>query len=132
MNAYDACAISKEKRQGTAALQNLAECLWAFPRETLREKPELILFVVLIAIFNLPVLFGTVWRSMVFQPDGVRSGEWWQLFTHPFVHLTWYHLLLDGTAFLSLYCSLIERKILRRIGYVVAAAAGSLIVSCAA
>jgi rhomboid family GlyGly-CTERM serine protease len=95
----------------------------------LRLKPELIFFVTLIAIFNVPVLFGTVWNSMVFQPEAVRSGEWWRLVTYPFVHLTWYHLLLDGTAFLSLYCSLAERRVFVRLGYVVATAAGSLVAS---
>jgi rhomboid family GlyGly-CTERM serine protease len=102
--------------------------LWVF----LRQKPELFFFVVLIAIFNVPVLFGTVWSSMVFQPEAVRAGEWWRLLTHPFVHLTWYHLLLDGVAFLSLYWSLVERSIFVRMSYVVAAAAGSLAASWAA
>jgi rhomboid family GlyGly-CTERM serine protease len=95
----------------------------------LRQRPELIFFVVLIAIFNVSVLFGRVWSSMVFQPEAVRAGEWWRLVTHPFVHLTWYHLLLDGTAFLSLYCSLSERRIFARLAYVIAAAAGSLVAS---
>src|SRR5712675_3438840 len=99
--------------------------LWAF----LRQRPEIIFFVALISIFNLPVLFGTEWSSMMFQPQAVRSGEWWRLVTYPFVHLTWYHLLLDGTAFLSLYCSLVERRVSVRLAYVVATAAGSLVAS---
>jgi F0F1-type ATP synthase membrane subunit c/vacuolar-type H+-ATPase subunit K len=40
--------------------------------------------------------------------------------------------LLDGVAFLSLYSGLIERSVLRRLGYVVSAGAGSLLISCAA
>lgn len=95
----------------------------------LRQRPETIFFLVLILVLNAPVFFGHAWQEMIFRPDAVRSGEWWRLVTHPFVHLTWYHLLLDGTAFLSLYCSLLEKKILRRVGYVIAAAVGSLIVS---
>jgi rhomboid family GlyGly-CTERM serine protease len=95
----------------------------------LGQKPELIFFVALIAIFNVPVLFGTVCSSMVFQPEAVRAGEWWRLVTHPFVHLTWYHLLLDGTAFLSLYWSLAERRVFVRVSYLVGAAAGSLVAS---
>jgi rhomboid family GlyGly-CTERM serine protease len=110
---------------------------WACPsrptlpklRALLRQKPELIFFVALIAIFNVPVLFGTVWSSMVFQPEAVRAGEWWRLVTHPFVHLTWYHLLLDGLAFLSLYWSLAERSVFARLVYVVATASGSLVAS---
>jgi rhomboid family GlyGly-CTERM serine protease len=99
--------------------------LWAF----LRQKPELIFFVALILVFNVPILFGEVWSSMVFEPAAVIKGEWWRLATHPFVHLTWYHLLLDGTAFLSLYWSLLERRIFVRLAYVTAAGAGSLVAS---
>lgn len=98
---------------------------WAF----LQQRPEIILFAILILLFNAPVLFGGFWSSMIFQPAAVRSGEWWRLLTHPFVHLTWYHLLLDGTAFLSLYWSIVERRISIRLAYVVAAGAGSLIAS---
>ena len=93
------------------------------------EKPELILFIVLILVFNAPILFGTYWGSMMFRSDAVRNGEWWRLVTHPFVHLTWYHLLLDGMAFLTLYCSIVERSILIRLAYVMAAGAGSLVAS---
>ena len=89
----------------------------------------MLFFLALLAIFNIPVLTGSCWRSMMFQPGAVQSGEWWRLFTHPFVHITWYHLLLDGAAFLALYHSLIESSVVRRLLYVLAAAAGSLCVS---
>ena len=87
------------------------------------------MFLVLLALFNIPVLTGSCWHSMIFQPGAVQSGEWWRLFTHPFVHVTWYHLLLDGAAFLALYHSLIEASAFRRLLYVLAAGAGSLLVS---
>ncbi len=66
---------------------------------------------------------------MLFLPQAVEHGEWWRLFTHPFVHVTWYHLLLDGTAFLTLYYSLVEASVVRRLLYVLAAGAGSLLFS---
>lgn len=94
-----------------------------------RQRPEMVFFVVVILVFNAPVLFGGYWNSMTFRPDAVRNGEWWRLVTHPFVHLTWYHLLLDGTAFLSLYWSLTENRIFVRLAYVVAAGGGSLLAS---
>ena len=93
------------------------------------QRPELLLFLALLAVFNIPVLTGSCWRAMMFQPGAVQSGEWWRLFTHPFVHVTWFHLLLDGAAFLALYHSLIESSTVRRLLYVVAAGAGSLCVS---
>ena len=98
----------------------------------LLRRPELLLFLSLLIILNTPVLFGSGCQSLVFQPDAVRNGQWWRLFTHPFVHVTWYHLLLDGTAFLTLYSSLLDSSIFRRMLYVCAGAAGSLLLSSAA
>jgi rhomboid family GlyGly-CTERM serine protease len=128
--------LSKQKRHGAAALQNLAGFFRSQHLEALREflgrRPEIVFFAALIGIFNAPIIFGKVWQTMVFQPQAVARGQWWRLFTHPFVHITWYHLLLDGTAFLSLYCSLIEKKIFRRLAYAIAAGAESLVASCVA
>jgi rhomboid family GlyGly-CTERM serine protease len=104
---------------------------FASARLALCRRPELLLFLALLALFNIPVLTGSCCRSMVFLPQAVESGEWWRLFTHPFVHVTWYHLLLDGTAFLALYHSLIDASVLRRLLYVLAAGAGSLFFSWA-
>jgi rhomboid family GlyGly-CTERM serine protease len=97
--------------------------------EALRHRPELLGFIALLALFNAPILAGSCFQSMVFLPQAVQSGEWWRLLCHPFVHVTWYHLLLDGTAFLALYYSLIEASLLRRVLYVVGGAAGSVLVS---
>ncbi|HWI56938.1 MAG TPA: hypothetical protein VNZ22_06915 [Bacillota bacterium] len=47
------------------------------------------------------------------------------------MHVTWYHLLLDGSAFLLLYHSLVESSLGRRLAYVCAGAAGSLLFSWA-
>jgi rhomboid family GlyGly-CTERM serine protease len=88
-------------------------------------------FIALLAVFNAPVLRGSWCHSMVFLPGAVEGGEWWRLFTHPFVHVSWYHLLLDGAAFLALYHSLVEGSVCRRLLYVLAAGAGSLLVSWA-
>src|SRR6476659_2296856 len=67
-------------------------------QKILPRRPELLVFAGLIILFSGPVLWGSMWQSMVFQPVAVRSGEWWRVLTHPFVHVTWYHLLLDATA----------------------------------
>src|SRR5438093_10173222 len=95
-------------------------------------RPELLLFLTLLLIFNAPLLAACFSHSLTFEPQAVRNGEWWRLFTHPFVHVSWYHLLLDGTAFLALYSSLAEKIIVRRLWYVFAGAAGSLLISWAA
>lgn len=93
-------------------------------------RPDLLALGVFILLVNLPLLSGHVYSWLIFHPQAVLGGEWWRVFAHPFVHLTWYHLLLDGLAFLILYHSLIEPALLRRLGYVAAAAAGSLLSSC--
>jgi rhomboid family GlyGly-CTERM serine protease len=95
-------------------------------------RPEMLVFAGLIVLFSGSVLFGSVWQSMIFQPAAVKGGEWWRLFTHPFVHVTWYHLLLDASAFFLLYNSLLESRAARRLVFVLGAAAGSLWLSCLA
>ena len=87
---------------------------------------EMIGFAVLVAIFSGSVLFGAPMGTMMFRPDAVAGGEWWRLLTHPFVHITWYHLLLDASAFFLLYHGLLENKSSRRLLFVVAGAVGSL------
>lgn len=80
-------------------------------------------WALLLAICNLPAV--APW--LCFWPDAVAHGQWWRVLTHPFVHVSWYHLLLDGAAFLLLYHALGETKRWRRLGYVIAAGAGSLL-----
>lgn len=84
------------------------------------------LFGMLLLALNAPLLAGFFPEAFVFLPEPVLAGEWWRLFTHPFVHVSWYHLLLDGAAFLLLYSSLREKSWLGKSLYVAAAAAGSL------
>ena len=44
-------------------------------------RPELLVFVALLAFFNAPVLAGSCFHSMVFLPQAVLAGEWWRLLT---------------------------------------------------
>jgi len=110
------------------SLRRFADGLASF-LQALRARPELLLFGALLAVCNWPVLIGSACGSLVFRPAAVEAGEWWRLFTHPWVHVTWYHLLLDGVAFLMLYESLAERSLSRRLTYVFAAGAGGLLIS---
>ena len=93
------------------------------------QRPETLIFATLLMVFSGPMLFGSATQTMIFHPAAVLGGEWWRVFTHPFVHVTWYHLLLDASAFFLLYNGLIETKAARRLIYVVAGAAGSLLLS---
>jgi len=101
------------------------------PADPARRR-ELIFFITMLFILNLPMLLGHQRMRMVFQPAAVRAGEWWRLFTHPFVHVSWLHFLLDGTAFLALYHGLAESSLIRRLGFVAASALGSILISSSA
>jgi rhomboid family GlyGly-CTERM serine protease len=76
---------------------------------------------------NAPLLLaGQPSLALVYAPQAVSSGEWWRLLTHPFVHVSRYHLLLDGVAFLSLLAGLGDLRAPRRLALVGASAAASL------
>jgi len=90
---------------------------------------ELCTLAAIIVLLNLPLLHGACAVDMIFLPDRVAAGEWWRVFTHWFVHVSWYHLLLDAAAFLMLYQGLAGRSAFERMGYVLACGAGSLLAS---
>jgi rhomboid family GlyGly-CTERM serine protease len=64
--------------------------------------------------------------GFVFWPREVLDGQWWRLLTHPFVHLTFYHLILDAGAFFILYAGLDETRIRRKLALVGVAGFASL------
>ncbi len=90
---------------------------------------ELSALAAIIVLLNLPLLHSACAVDLIFLPDRVAAGEWWRVFTHWFVHVSWYHLLLDASAFLMLYQGLIGRSVFARMGYVLACGTGSLLAS---
>jgi len=98
--------------------RSVERALWRF---------ELAAFAALIALLNLPLMAGHFADCLAFLPGAVRAGEWWRLLTHPFVHVSWYHLLLDATAFFVTYAELRPRRWRERFGLVAAAGAGGLL-----
>ncbi len=95
-------------------------------------RAELLGFTLLLVLLNLPLFAGGSTAALAFQADAVAAGEWWRLLTHPFLHVSWYHLVLDGTAFLVLYANLHAEQRWRRLTYVAASAAGSLVIALCA
>jgi rhomboid family GlyGly-CTERM serine protease len=91
--------------------------------------PEFIVFGIALVVLNYPLLTGAIFDSAVFLPADVMAGEWWRVPAHPFVHLSWYHLLLDAGAFLLLYGGLDEPARWKRILFVIGCGLGSLILS---
>jgi len=93
---------------------------------------EIRFWLVLLILVNLGLLFGNIPAvNLSFDPSAVANGEWWRIFSWPFVHVSRYHLLIDGAAFLLLYAGLEERQPFKRILLVLFAAAGSLLLPLA-
>jgi rhomboid family GlyGly-CTERM serine protease len=93
---------------------------------------EIRFWLVLLILANLGLLFGNVPAiNLSFDPAAVANGEWWRIFSWPFVHVSRYHLLIDGSAFLLLYTGLEERRPVKRMLLVLSAAAGSLLLPLA-
>jgi rhomboid family GlyGly-CTERM serine protease len=94
-------------------------------------RGELITLAALLLLANLPLFFGSNTDLLAFDAAAVRHGEWWRLVTHPFAHISLYHFLLDGAAFLFLCFNLPPMHRWERVFLTAAAGAGSLIVSLA-
>jgi len=82
--------------------------------------------MMLLIVANLHLMTGNFNTSLVFMPKEAYDGEWWRYITHPFVHLSWYHLMLDASAFFILYSGLTGAMFIR-LFYVLICGAFSLI-----
>jgi len=91
-----------------SAFTDILKRIASLPREGM-------VFLVLIAAVNLHLLGVGNGREWIFYPDPVVTGEWWRIFTHPFVHVSWYHLALDAGAFWLLYKNLNEKHGFRKL-----------------
>jgi len=103
--------------------------MFSFPAPCLNNKVLSVIWAAILLIVNYPLFFGNTRSQLIFFPDAVLSGQWWQIFTHPFVHLSWYHLLLDGLAFVILYLLLEEKRNVVRLFYSITAGMGALLFS---
>ncbi len=90
---------------------------------------DLIVFGIVVFLLNWTLIIGREQTAFVYVPALVRDGEWWRMFTHPFVHVSFYHLLLDASAFFLVYSGLEEKAWAKRVAYVIASAAGSLVIA---
>ncbi len=86
-----------------------------------------LIFAIIILVANAPLFWGGSTGALAFFPANVAAGEWWRILTHPFVHISWYHLLLDGSAFLMLCAELRHWRAARRVAAIGTCAAGSLL-----
>lgn len=66
-------------------------------------KKQWILFIGLLIACN--GLFDPA--ALTYVPEKVLAGEWWRVWTHCFVHVSWYHLLMDAGAVALLWHGLL-------------------------
>ena len=78
---------------------------------------DYLVFMGLIVVFNVHLMGIGSLDALIMIPGALKAGEWWRLLTHPFAHVSWYHLVLDASAFFMLYRQ-IHLKITERIIHV--------------
>ncbi len=95
----------------------------------IKNNCDLIFFITIIAALNSHMAGLFELNSLILIPDAVKNGEWWRLFTHPFVHVSWYHLVLDAGAFLVLYSAL-QKKAGQRFAHTFICGVTSFLLVC--
>jgi rhomboid family GlyGly-CTERM serine protease len=93
---------------------------------------ELALLGAILVALNLPLFTGGFSTRFIYHPVPLATGEWWRLFTHPFVHVSPYHLALDAAAFFLAYVELQHRRLSHRFLLLASSAAGGLLATLAA
>jgi rhomboid family GlyGly-CTERM serine protease len=86
-------------------------------------------WILVLFLVNLPLAWGGVRDGLIFLPEAVAAGQWWRVISHPLVHLSWYHLLLDAAGFLILYAGMEEKRTTAKAFYLVGAGTGSLLLA---
>ena len=102
------------------------------PRDKIPRWIEGATVLVALVFANWPLLSdGGVSSDLVLFPDRLAAGEWWRFVLHPLVHVSRYHLLVDGVAFLLLLFELSGLGAIRRWFVVGMGASGSGIAALA-
>ncbi|MCP4451123.1 MAG: rhombosortase [Planctomycetes bacterium] len=92
-----------------------------------KQKWELWIYAAILGVANIGLLWNSVATGLYYYPEQVLSGQWHRVFTHAFVHVSWYHLLLDGSAFLMLYAMLKQPNTIKRTLYILGANLGCVV-----
>lgn len=90
-------------------------------------KSDIVFFGICIIILNVHLLGWFSIEPLLLSSQSFHKGMWWQFITHPFTHVSWYHLVIDAAAFICVYAGMKERRMSIRIIYFLACAAGSVI-----
>ena len=92
----------------------------------LTEYLKATVFITVLVSLNLHLFLPTSPALFIYQHDKVALGEWWRLITHPFVHVSWYHLLLDSAAVLLLLNEIPKASSIGKLLIAFCCGAGSL------
>ncbi|MGV3534035.1 MAG: rhombosortase [Chthoniobacteraceae bacterium] len=90
---------------------------------------ELGVWFALLVVSNLHLVGLVHPQTLSFFPQAVAEGQYWRLFMHAWAHISWYHLMLDASAFLFLYQALDGLQRMARIGAVLTSLFGSVLVA---
>lgn len=66
-------------------------------------RGEFCFWLFLLVICNHSLFVGQMAGHYVFVPELVLKGQWYRVILSPFTHVSVYHLILDGAAFLLLW-----------------------------
>lgn len=88
------------------------------------------MFLLLLLGCNLHLFTGGAPAPLRYDHTAVLAGEWWRLLTHPLVHVSRYHLLLDVLAFAMLW-NLLPLPVPGKIGAACICATSSLALAVA-
>lgn len=94
---------------------------------SMRFFPEIWAYAAMILICNIHIITGNLPNELVFFPNLHGSKAFLSIATHPFVHVSWYHLLLDGAGFFIVYAGLHQPKMMIRLAYVLFCCIGSVV-----
>jgi len=87
------------------------------------------IFTIILVACNTHLVLGAPPANLIFLQSAVHSNEWWRILTHPFVHVTWYHLLLDVSVFMLLWSELKKFGLFWKLIFLLSCATGSLVLS---
>lgn len=95
-------------------------------KDLIKQWWDLLLMVLLLLVTNGHLIGVSDPQQYLLTMDGLQAGGVHRLFTHAFLHTSWYHLLLDSSALFFLY-TMISRSPLERLTVFLFALLGSVI-----
>ena len=88
------------------------------------------LFLSLLLFLNRHLLGFSFPDEFIFYPEKFFGGEFTRILSYAFVHVSWYHLILDAGAFIFLVQALPTKSFLKKTFYVSACIFGSAALAC--